>query len=112
MITEFLKNDTFFEACCEEIEETLGDEKSNLALVKTVSKEFDRYAKVKKNIPDDAITAIADTSDPAKLSDLVSGHLGIEGTQKQDLLENISVSERLEKVFSLMKGEMGVLTVE
>ena len=112
LITEFLKNDTFFEAYCEEIEETLGDEKSNLALVKTVSKEFDRYAKVKKNIPDDAITAIADTSDPAKLSDLVSGHLGIEVDQKQDLLETLSVSERLEKVFSLMQGEMGVLKVE
>ena len=112
LITNFLKNDTFFEAYCEEIEETLGDEKSNLALVKTVSKEFDRYAKVKKNIPDDAITAIADTSDPAKLSDLVSGHLGIEVDQKQDLLETLSVSERLEKVFSLMQGEMGVLKVE
>ena len=112
LITEFLKNDTFFEAYCEEIEETLGDEKSNLPLVKAVSKEFDRYAKVKKNIPDDAITAIADTSDPAKLSDLVSGHLGIEVDQKQDLLETLSVSERLEKVFSLMQGEMGVLKVE
>ena len=112
LITEFLKNDTFFEAYCEEIEETLGDEKSNLALVKTVSKEFDRYAKIKKNIPDDAITAIANTSDPAKLSDLVSGHLGIEVDQKQDLLETLSVSERLEKVFSLMQGEMGVLKVE
>ena len=112
LITKFLKNETFFEANCAEIEETLGDEKSNLALVKTVSKEFDRYAKVKKNIPDDAITAIADTSDPAKLSDLVSGHLGIEVDQKQDLLETLSVSERLEKVFSLMQGEMGVLKVE
>ncbi|MCH1413267.1 MAG: endopeptidase La [Rhodobacteraceae bacterium] len=112
LITEFLKNETFFEANCEKIEETLGDEKSNLALVKTVSKEFDRYAKAKKNIPDDAITAIADTSDPAKLSDLVSGHLGVEVDQKQDLLETLSVSERLEKVFSLMQGEMGVLKVE
>ena len=112
LITNFLKNKLFFEAHCEEIEETLGDEKANIALVKTVSQEFDRYAKVKKNIPDDAITTIADTSDPAKLSDLVSGHLGIEVDQKQDLLETLSVSDRLEKVFSLMQGEMGVLKVE
>ena len=112
LITNFLENKSFFEAQCEEIEETLGDEKANLALVKTVSQEFDRYAKVKKNIPDDAITTIADTSDPAKLSDLVSGHLGIEVDQKQDLLETLSVSERLEKVFALMQGEMGVLKVE
>ena len=78
LITEFLENKSFFEAKCDEIEETLGDEKANTALVKTVSQEFDRYAKVKKNIPDEAITTIADTNDPAKLSDLVSGHLGIE----------------------------------
>jgi ATP-dependent Lon protease len=112
LITNFLENKSFFEAQCEEIEETLGDEKANIALVKTVSKEFDRYAKVKKNIPDEAITTIAETNDPAKLSDLVSGHLGIEVEQKQDLLETLSVSERLEKVFSLMQGEMGVLKVE
>ena len=112
LITNFLENKLFFEAQCEEIEETLGDEKANIALVKTVSQEFDRYAKVKKNIPDEAITTIAETNDPAKLSDLVSGHLGIEVEQKQDLLETLSVSERLEKVFSLMQGEMGVLKVE
>jgi ATP-dependent Lon protease len=112
LITEFLENKSFFEAKCEEIEETLGDEKANIALVKTVSQEFDRYAKVKKNIPDEAITTIADTNDPAKMSDLVSGHLGIEVDQKQDLLETLSVSERLEKVFSLMQSEMGVLQVE
>ena len=51
LITEFLENKSFFEARCDEIEETLGDEKANTALVKTVSHEFDRYAKVKKNIP-------------------------------------------------------------
>ena len=48
LITNFLENKSFFEAQCEEIEETLGDEKANVALVKTVSQEFDRYAKVKK----------------------------------------------------------------
>ena len=112
LITNFLENKSFFEAHCEEIEETLGDEKANIAFVKAVSQEFDRYAKVKKNIPDDAITTIAATSDPAKLSDLASGHLGLEVDQKQDLLETLSVSDRLEKVFSLMQGEMGVLKVE
>ena len=58
LITKFLKNETFFEANCAEIEENLGDEKSNLALVKAVSKEVDRYAKVKKNIPDDDSTGL------------------------------------------------------
>ena len=53
-----------------------------------------------------------ETEDPAKLADLVSGHLGIEVHQKQELLETLSVSERLEKVYGLMQGEMSVLQVE
>jgi ATP-dependent Lon protease len=42
----------------------------------------------------------------------VAGHLGIEVDQKQDLLETLAVSERLEKVYGLMQGEMSVLQVE
>ena len=40
------------------------------------------------------------------------GHLGVEVDQKQELLETLSVSERLEKVYGLMQGEMSVLRVE
>ena len=55
---------------------------------------------------------MSDSGEPARLADLVAGHLGIEVAQKQDLLETLSVSERLEKVYGLMQGEMSVLQVE
>ena len=80
--------------------------------MRTVTDEFARYAKVKKNIPEEALSAVSESDDPAKLADLVSGHLGIEVAQKQELLETLSVSERLEKVYGLMQGEMSVLQVE
>ena len=82
------------------------------ALVRTVGDEFARYAKVRKNIPEEALTAVAESDEPAKLADLVAGHLGIEVDQKQDLLETLTVSERLEKVYGLMQGELSVLQVE
>ncbi|HAM90914.1 MAG TPA: endopeptidase La, partial [Rhodobacteraceae bacterium] len=69
-------------------------------------------AKVKKNVPEEAMSIVAETTEPAKLADLVSGHLGIEVENKQELLETLSVSERLEKVYGLMQGEMSVLKVE
>ena len=43
---------------------------------------------------------------------MVAGHLGIEVEQKQALLEILSVSERLEKIYAHMQGEMSVLRVE
>ena len=111
-ITEYLTNDRFFEARAEYLAETSGDAATIEALLRTVTAEFERYAKIKKNIPEEALAAVSETTDPAKLADLVSGHLGIDVGQKQELLETLSVSERLEKVYGLMQGEMSVLQVE
>ena len=111
-ISEFLENPNFFEASAEYVEEDTGDDATIDALVRTVSDEFERYAKIKKNIPEEALTAIANSSEPEKLADLAAGHLGIEVADKQDLLETLIVSERLEKIYGLMQGEMSVLQVE
>ncbi|MEX0349724.1 MAG: endopeptidase La [Paracoccaceae bacterium] len=111
-ITEFLENEDFFEARAEYLTEIPGDVTTTEALLRSVGDEFERYAKVRKNIPEEALAAVGESSEPAKLADLVAGHLGIEVDQKQDLLETLSVSERLEKVYGLMQGEMSVLQVE
>ncbi|WP_299657608.1 endopeptidase La [uncultured Tateyamaria sp.] len=111
-ITEYLDNDNFFEARAEYLTEMPGDVATTEALLRSVADEFERYAKVKKNIPEEALAAVGETTEPAKLADLVAGHLGIEVDQKQDLLETLAVSERLEKVYGLMQGEMSVLQVE
>ena len=111
-ITRFLDNESFFEAEASPLSEMPGDAATTQALVRTVSDEFERYAKVRKNIPEEALAAVSSSEEPAKLADLVAGHLGIEVDQKQDLLETLSVSERLEKVYGLMQGELSVLQVE
>jgi ATP-dependent Lon protease len=111
-VTEYLENDSFFEARAEYLAEMPGDAATIEALVRTVAQEFERYAKVKKNVPEEALASVMEAEDPAKLADLVSGHFGIEVQQKQELLETLSISERLEKVYGLMQGEMSVLQVE
>jgi len=111
-IEDFLREDPFFEARAEVLEETPGERATVEALLRSVAEEFEKYAKVKKNIPEEALSTVAETRDPAKLADLVSGHLGIEVGQKQDLLETLDVAERLEKVYGLMQGELSVLQVE
>ena len=111
-IDRFIGNDSYFEAEARLLEETQGDEDTVAALVRSVSSEFELYAKVKKNVPEEALAAIAETRNSSKLADLASGHLGVEVEQKQELLELLCVAERLEKVYGLMQGEMSVLKVE
>jgi ATP-dependent Lon protease len=111
-ISEYLENDSFFEASAEYLTELPGDADTVEALVRTVGEEFARYAKVKKNVPEEALTAVEEAEEPAKLADLVAGHLGIEVDEKQKLLETLNIAERLEQIFALMQGEMSVLQVE
>ncbi|WP_114966831.1 endopeptidase La [Alkalilacustris brevis] len=111
-ITEFLPNDSYFEARAEPLTEMPGDEATTAALLRSVAEEFERYAKIRKNIPEEALAAVAEARDAAKLADLVAGHLGVEVEQKQEILETLNVTERLEKIYGLMQGEMSVLQVE
>ena len=111
-ITEFVANPNFFEARAERLDEVPGDKTSVEAMLRSVAEDFERYAKIKKNIPEEALSAVADTHEPARLADLVAGHLGVEVAVKQQLLETLNVAERLEKIFGHMQGEISVLQVE
>ncbi|MEI6097947.1 MAG: endopeptidase La [Alphaproteobacteria bacterium] len=111
-ITQFVPNPSFFEARAEMVAETLGDKDAVAAMTRSVSDEFEKYAKIKKNIPEEALSAVAETREPARLADLVAGHLGVEVAVKQELLETLVVAERLEKIFGHMQGELSVLQVE
>lgn len=111
-ITDFVPNDDYFEARCEALAEEPGDADTLTALTRAVAEEFERYVKVRKNIPEEVVAAVAEARDAARLADLVSGHLGIALDKKQELLETLVTAERLEKVYGLMQGEMSVLQVE
>jgi ATP-dependent Lon protease len=111
-ITEFVPNEAFFEAKVAKLTELKGEAQAVEALVRAVSEEFEKYAKVKKNIPEEAVAAVSETREPARLADLAAGHLGVSVADKQQLLETLDVGERLEKVYGHMQGEMSVLQVE
>ncbi len=111
-ITGFLDNPAFFEARAERLDESMGDKAAAEALVRAVTEEFERYAKIKKNIPEEAMSSVSETREPARLADLVAGHLGVDVALKQELLETLTVAERLEKVYGQMQGELSVLQVE
>ena len=111
-INKFIENEDFFQAEATVIEETSNKAEEIEALRRSVVEDFERYAKLNKNVPEEAFASIIETDDPGKLADTVSGHLGISVEKKQELLETLDVGERLEKIFSLMQGEMSVLRVE
>ena len=111
-IGAFVGNEAYFEAAAEEIVETENDDAAIKALTHAVAEEFERYAKLNRNISEEAVSAVSETMPPAKLADTVAGHLGAKLEEKQKLLEEPDVGERLEQIYGLMQGEMSVLKVE
>jgi ATP-dependent Lon protease len=111
-ISKFLENDEYFEAEADLVEETVQDADMATALGRSVTDGFERYARLNKNIPEDALTAVQEASDESKLADTVAGHMAIPIEEKQKLLEITDVGARLEKIFELMQSELSVLKVE
>src|SRR5437667_9204344 len=111
-ITRFADNDQFFQAFAETIGEKAGEQQETEALARTVVQQFEQYIKLNKKIPPEVLVSINQIEEPGKLADTVAAHLNLKIPEKQELLETEAVSERLEKVFGYMEGEIGVLQVE
>lgn len=82
------------------------------ALSRAVVSQFEQYVKLNKKIPPEVLVSISQIDEPAKMADTVASHLTLKIEEKQELLELPTIGERLEKIYSFMESEIGVLQVE
>jgi ATP-dependent Lon protease len=111
-ITGFTENERFFEAQAQVIEDEPVERTELEALARSVVAQFEQYIKLNKKIPPEVLVSVNQIDDPSKLADTVAAHLTLKIPEKQELLEFDRVSTRLEKVYSAMEAEIGVLQVE
>src|SRR5215813_10291610 len=74
--------------------------------------QFESYVKLNKKISPEVLGTISQIEDYSKLADTIASHLAIKIADKQDVLEIVTVSSRLERVYTLMESEISVLQVE
>ncbi|MEM9235034.1 MAG: LON peptidase substrate-binding domain-containing protein, partial [Pseudomonadota bacterium] len=82
------------------------------ALIRAVTEQFESYVKLNRKIPPESVATIAQITEAGKLADAVASQLSVKLSDKQELLEVTDPRQRLEKVFALMEGEMGMLQME
>ena len=107
-----VENENFLEAEVTVIAEDYGEPVETEALARSVTSEFEGYAKLNKKVSPDVVSTIGGIEDYAKLADTVASHLAVKIADKQAVLEIIQVAKRLEKVLGLMESEISVLQVE
>jgi len=111
-ITQFIKNDEFFEADSVPVEDANDDQQEIEALSRSVITQFEQYIKLNKKTPPEVLVSINQIENAGKLSDTIASHLALKIVDKQSLLESNSIIERFEKIFSFMESEIGVLQIE
>ena len=111
-IERFLATDAYFEAEAGEIAEVEADAATVEALARSLRDQFERYVKLNKNVPEEALATIGEIEDPAKLADTIAGHLSVKLSERQKLLEEPDAAARLEAIMGLIQGEISVLQVE
>ncbi|QJB57903.1 endopeptidase La [Pseudodesulfovibrio sp. zrk46] len=82
------------------------------AMVRAVHEALDEFGKVNKKVAPEAILAMSTLKDPGQLADQVMPHLKIDFTRKQEILEIMDPTERLERVYELLLGEIEIVSIE
>jgi ATP-dependent Lon protease len=101
----------FLLASCSTLADDLGKEDLSL-LSKAVLNKFDKLVKVSKKVSEEGLEIIKDTKEPSKIADAVANQLQISLVEKQKILENLSVQNRLESLLTFIESEIEVLSVE
>ena len=103
----------YYKAYAKNIEESDLDDKIEIkALSRSVYEQFNTYSKLNKKISSEIVMSLNDIDEPSKLADTISSNLNIKILDKQKLLEENSVSARLEKILGIIESELGVMKVE
>jgi ATP-dependent Lon protease len=111
-VQTYIRTDQYYEAEAETLGDDIEDRVEVEALGRSVVSEFENYVKLNKKVSPEIVAAISQIEEPSKLSDTIASHLAVKISDKQEILETLSVSSRLEKVLGLMESEISVLQVE
>jgi len=111
-INSITNNDAFLEAEIEPLSDEEGDPHEIAALVKSIKENFDNYVKLNKKILPEVAVSVMQIDSPAKLGDIICGHLAVKIEEKQKALEFTHLIDKLKYVYELIETEVSVLQVE
>jgi ATP-dependent Lon protease len=111
-IAGYRDNSSYFEVDAEPLDEA-GIKASEVeALKRGVVASFEKYLELNSSIPGEVLQSVTGLSDPSRLADTIAPHLNLKIPQKQELLALAHPGKRIERLLSLMSGEIEILQIE
>jgi len=111
-IETFKENPDYFEVEVNRIHENDQLTADVKAMMRSVGTVFEQYVKLNQKIPLEAVAASANILEPHRYADTIASYMVFQTQEKQELLETLNPSDRLNKLLGILKSEMEVLKIE
>ncbi len=112
-IIRFLENDRFFEVEVTQLKDEVKEREIEIqALVRGLKAVFESYLGHNKKIPQEFVSSVRGMTDPSRLTDTIAGQLNLKMDDKQYLLEQASLKDRIERLLELMQSEIEIAEIE
>ncbi|ABP67099.1 ATP-dependent protease La [Caldicellulosiruptor saccharolyticus DSM 8903] len=110
----YVSVDPYFLVEVEEYKEKGGnlDDPELEALIRNVVSAFEEYARLTSRIPPDAILSVTTIQNPGQLADVIAANVIVKLEDKQLLLEQVDLKERLTKLYELILREKEIIEIE
>ena len=94
------------------IDETDAAERESEVFVRTLLSQFEQYVQLGKKVPAEVLSSLNSIEEPGRLVDTMAAHMALKIEQKQEILEIVDLSTRVEHVLALLDAEIDLLQVE
>ncbi|MNO34861.1 Lon protease 1 [compost metagenome] len=111
-IINYTDNEEYYEVMARVLPEEEDVDQESDALMRTVLNQFEHYITLSKKVTPETLAAVSDIEEPGRLADVITSHLALKIKDKQEILETIDVSKRLEKLLDILNNEREVLELE
>ncbi|KGF62942.1 MULTISPECIES: endopeptidase La [Pseudomonas] len=94
------------------IDEVDAPDRESEVFVRSLLAQFEQYVQLGKKVPAEVLSSLNSIDEPGRLVDTMAAHMALKIEQKQEILEIIDLSARVEHVLALLDAEIDLLQVE
>ncbi|BAF61335.1 endopeptidase La [Candidatus Vesicomyidisocius calyptogenae] len=111
-IKQIVETDGFFEVSLSEFSLQSNDDTEIKAMMRLALDSFENYIKLNKRVPEEVLKMLQEVSNVERFSDVIIANLNLKVSEKQALLSDDKAQDRLDKILSVIQGEIDVLGTE
>ncbi|HYH01481.1 MAG TPA: endopeptidase La [Bacillota bacterium] len=111
-INEYLQSEPHYRVRLQEMPALEDKNYESEALMRTTLFQFEQYIKLSKKIPPEVLSSVNNVEDPGRLADIITSHLNFKVEEKQEILEAVSLRNRLEILCGFLVKEIEIMEME